>query len=75
MSESKEQEALRIFLDLAKKADCATDLHNAFFGNGAIFGKLFPTRAEREAFATTPEYQEMVRIRVEMKKREKSASY
>jgi len=39
-----------------------TDLHNAFFGNGGKFGPFFPTREEREAFAKTPEYEEIVRM-------------
>lgn len=65
------QEALR---DLAQKAKSATDLHNAFFGIGGKFADLFPTRAEREAFAQTPEYQEIVRLRAALPQREKAAS-
>lgn len=74
MDQSKAQKALEIVRELAKTAESATDLHNAFFGIGGEFGKLFPTRTEREAFAKTPEYEEIVRIRVEMRERERAAS-
>jgi hypothetical protein len=63
MDSVKAQEALRIAQELAKEAKSATDLHNAFFGVGGRFGELFPTRAEREAFAQTPEYREILRLR------------
>lgn len=72
--ESKAQQALRIARELAKQAKCATDLHNAFFGIGGKFGKLFPTLAEREEFAKTPEYEEIRRLRAELQRREKAAS-
>ena len=67
-------EALQIARDLARSAKSATDLHNAFFGIGGKFSELFPTRAEREAFAQTPEYQEIVRLRAQLGQREKAAS-
>jgi hypothetical protein len=70
MSNAKAQEALEIFKELADSADCATDLHNAFFGNHGKFGQLFPTHAEREEFAKTAEYAEIVRIKREMRERE-----
>lgn len=70
----KAKEALRIFLELADKAECATDLHNAFFGNYGKFGQMFPTREEREEFAQTPEYAEMKRIKLEMRQREAAAT-
>ena len=52
----------------------ATDVHNAFFGNGGRFAELFPSRAEREAFLRTPEYQEIARLRLELRHQEKAAS-
>ncbi len=63
MDNNKAQEALRLARELAQKAKSATDLHNAFFGVGGKFAELFPTRAEREAFAKTPEYQEILHLR------------
>lgn len=73
MDHKKAKEALRIFKELAKDAQCATDLHNAFYGIGGKFGEMFPTREEREAFGKTPEYEETVRIRAEMRRKEKTA--
>jgi phage anti-repressor protein len=73
---NKAQEALQMARELAqqtKSATDATDLHNAFFGIGGKFSELFPTRAEREAFAKTPEYQEIVRLRAALPQREKAA--
>jgi hypothetical protein len=52
----------RPYRGIAAKSPTPRDLHNAFFGNGGEYGKLFPTRAEREAFARTPEYREIVKI-------------
>ena len=63
MAKSKAQQALEFVRREATRSDTATDLHNAFFGNGGQLQKLFPTRDLREAFASTPEYQEIVRIR------------
>ena len=63
MEPIKTQEALRIAQELAKQAISATDFHNAFFGIGGTFGELFQTRGERESFARTAEYQEIVRLR------------
>lgn len=59
--------------ELAKKAKCSTDFHNAFFGIGGKFGELFPTRAQRTAFLKTPEYREISRMRAEMRDAEKVA--
>lgn len=73
MDQNKAEEALRIARELAKQAKSGTDLHNAFFGIGGRFSELFPTRAEREAFATTPQYQEIVRLRAALPQREKTA--
>jgi phage anti-repressor protein len=70
MAKSKAQRALQIARQLATEAKSATDLHNAFFGIGGRFGELFPTRAEREAFAQAREYQEIVRLRAELRKKE-----
>jgi hypothetical protein len=55
MTKSKASLALEFVRREAARAQCGTDLHNAFFGNGGEFGKLFPTRAERDAFFQTPE--------------------
>ena len=74
MDNHKAQEALRIARELAQKAKSATDLHNVFFGIGGKLSELFPTRAEREAFAQTPEYQEIVKLRAALAQPEKAAS-
>jgi len=74
MNPDKVREALLIAQELAKHAKSATDLHNAFFGIGGKFGQLFPTRAEREAFLKTPEYQEIVRLRAGLNSSDKVAS-
>jgi hypothetical protein len=73
METNTAQEALRIARELAKEAKSATDFHNAFFGIGGKFGELFPIRAEREAFARTPEYREIVRLRAALPQWEKAA--
>jgi len=39
-----------------------TDLHNAIFGVGAEFGKLFPTREAREEFFQTKESAEIDKL-------------
>jgi hypothetical protein len=62
MAKSKAQQALEFFRREAERAKTSTDLHNAFFGNGAEYGRLFPTREERDAFSKTPEFKEIVRI-------------
>jgi hypothetical protein len=74
MAKSKAQQALDFVRKVAKTAPSGTDLHNAFFGNYGEFGKLFPTREEREAFSRTPQYAEIVRIREELDKRPKKTS-
>ena len=74
MNPTKAQQALRIAQELAKDAKSSVDLHNAFFGIGGKFGELFPTRAEREAFAKTLEYQEILRLRSLLPRSEKAAS-
>ena len=63
MAKSKARQALEFVQREAKRSATATDLHNAFFGNGGEFGKLFPTRESRDAFMRSPEYQEIVEIR------------
>jgi hypothetical protein len=73
MNHAKAQKALRIAKKLAKQAKCATDLHNAFFGIGGKFGEMFPTRSEREAFAKTPEYKEIVQMRLALAQLDKAA--
>jgi phage anti-repressor protein len=74
MDEDKAQEALQFVKDAAAKSESATDLHNAFFGVGGKFGELFPTRAQRERFLETAEYQEICRIRESLRQREKAAT-
>ena len=74
MNPARAQEALHIAQELAKQAKSAVDLHNAFFGIGGKFGELFPTREEREAFAKTPEYQEIVRLRAALSQSDRVAS-
>ena len=71
MAKSKAQQALDFVREEAKRSPTDTDLHNAFFGNGGKFGQLFPTRQQREAFAKTPEYAEIVRIRAALAKRKR----
>jgi hypothetical protein len=71
MAKTKAQQALEFVREEAKCSSSDTDLHNAFFGNGGKFGQLFPTRAQREAFAKTPEYEEIVRIRASLARRKK----
>lgn len=74
MNPDKALQALQIARELAKHAKSSVDLHNAFFGIGGKFGELFPTFAEREEFAKTPEYQEIRRLRAELQRMEKAAS-
>ena len=74
MAKSKAQQALEFVRQLAACGASATDVHNAFFGNGGRFGELFPSRAEREAFLRTAEYQEIARLRLELRHQEKAAS-
>lgn len=67
---TKEQQAVEKAQELAKTCKSATDLQNAFFGIGGVFGRLFPTRAEREAFVQTPEYRAILQIRKKMLERD-----
>jgi hypothetical protein len=67
---SKAQQALTIAKRLAKDAKSSVDFHNAFFGVGGKFGELFPERAEREAFAKTAEYREILQMRADLRKSE-----
>jgi hypothetical protein len=60
---SKARQAIAFVRREARRCETATDLHNAFFGNGGKFGQLFTTREERTAFLQTPEYLEIVEIR------------
>ena len=69
MHKSKAQVALEFVREEAKRSPSDTDLHNAFFGNGGKFSQLFSTREERAAFAKTPEYKEIVRIRASLARR------
>ncbi len=63
-----------IGLVIVARGASATDVHKEFFGNGGRFAELFPSRAEREAFMRTPEYQEIARLRLELRHQEKAAS-
>ena len=74
MNPAKAQEALLIAQELAMRAKSSADLHNAFFGVGGKFAELFPTRAEREAFSKTLEYQEILRLRAALAQSGKVAS-
>jgi len=74
MNPAKGQQSLHVAQELAKDAKSSVDLHNAFFGIGGKFGELFPTRDEREAFAKTPEYQEILRLRSQLAQADKVAS-
>jgi hypothetical protein len=69
MAKSKAKQALEFFRREAARAETGTDLHNVFFGNGAEFGRLFTTRAEREAFFKTREFREIARIQDELDQR------
>ena len=74
MSKSKAQESLEFVQQHVATGASATDVHNAFFGNGGRFGQLFPTRAEREAFMQTDEYDQICQIRLSLRGQEKAAS-
>lgn len=74
MAKSKARLALEYVRREATRAESGTDLHNAFFGNGGQFQKLFSTREQREAFLRTPEYQEIARIQEALDERPKRAS-
>ena len=74
MAKSKARLALDFVRRVAAQADTGTDLHNAFFGNGGEFQRLFPTREQREAFLRTPEYQEIARIQEGLDERAKQGS-
>ncbi len=74
MAKSKPQQALEFVKQHAARGASATDIHNVFFGNWGRFAQLFPSRAEREAFLQTPEYEEIARIRLELRQQEKAAS-
>lgn len=71
---SKAQAALDFVKNAVAQGGSATDVHNAFFGNGGKFSELFPTRSEREAFVKTPEYEQIKQIRLSLRKRESAAS-
>ena len=75
MNTTKAHEAVRIAQEIAKHAKSATDFHNLFFGIGGKFGDLFPTRDEREAFAQTPEYHEIIRLRAVLAQSDKVATW
>jgi hypothetical protein len=74
MDAKKAQETLRIAREIAQNAKSAADVHNAFFGINGKLSELLPTRSEREAFAKTRQFQEIVRLRAALPQREKAAS-
>jgi hypothetical protein len=74
MTITKAEQALQVARELANQAKSSVDFHNAFFGIGGRFGELFPTLPEREAFAKTPEYQEILRLRSDLRRSERAAS-
>ncbi len=74
MEAAKLQQALRVAREIAKDCKSDTDFHNAFFGIYGKFGEMFPERAEREAFFKTPEHQEILRLRSELRRKEKAMS-
>jgi hypothetical protein len=63
MTTSKARQALAFVREIAPKCETATDLHNAFWGNGGKLGELFTTREQRAAFMKSPEYAEIAKIR------------
>ena len=71
MARSKAQLALEFVREEANRSSSDTDLHNACFGNGGKFGQRFPTCEECQAFAKTPEYAEIVRIRASLVRRKR----
>ena len=74
MNSAKAQDTLLIARELAKQSKSAVDFHNAFFGVGGKFSELFPTRDERERFAQTAEYREILHLRACLAQPEKAAS-
>ena len=74
MSRAKARQALVIAKALFKDAKCSTDFHNAFFGIGGRFGELFPERVQREAFAKTAEYREILELRAALPESEQAVS-
>ena len=74
MDKTKLQEAVEFVKAQASRGISATDLHNAFFGNGGKFAELFPSRADREAFLQTDEYQQIFQLRESLRAKERVAS-
>jgi len=74
MKRTKAQEALAIAKELAKEAKSSVDFHNAFFGIGGRLGELFPSRAERNAFFRSPEYEKIFELRAALRRSEKTPS-
>jgi hypothetical protein len=74
MNKTKAPQALHIAQNLARQVRSSVDLHNTFFGLGGNFGELFPTRAKRAAFAKTPEYREILRLRANLAQAVKAVS-
>jgi hypothetical protein len=67
MGNTKAEQALEFIKQQIAAGATATDVHNAFFGNGGKFGELFPTRAEREAFRHSAEYQQIAELQAALR--------
>ncbi len=50
------RQALKEAARVVERTDNWLAAHNALFGVGAIYGKLFPTREDRDAFIASDEY-------------------
>lgn len=59
---SKAQQALAYAREIAETSADWIAFHNALFGIGGRCAELFPTRAERTAFAATDEWREIMEI-------------
>lgn len=68
MGKSKARQALEFVQKVAEGTDDWVTLHNSFWGIGGKASELFPARADRTAFAKTPEFQEISDIKLAMMK-------
>jgi hypothetical protein len=59
---SKEQQLLAYARQVADQGADWIELHNAVFGIGGKFSRLFATRPERTRFLKSPEYKEIARM-------------
>lgn len=56
------EELLAIARTKSKSAKTWPDLHNAVFGLGGPYSRLFPTLTERTAFSKTPEHKAILKM-------------